>query len=287
MTSKIVARNANIAAGLTVHRILPERRKRLLGPFCFLDHMGPAIAQPDQDTDVRAHPHIGLSTLTYLFNGRMVHRDSLDNKVLISPGDVNWMTARNGIAHSERTHPDDKSVARMLEGLQFWVALPDGQEDIAPSFQHYAAADIPTNDTVNATITVVAGSAFGLTSPVVTTSPLVLAIIDAKQDFALNFSYPGFELGLYVAHGQASHADESLVTNELLVFDDSNIDAVTVQAGSRLVLFGGQPLASPRLIWWNLVASSNDRIEAAKLAWKSGTFPMVPGESDFIPLPER
>jgi len=283
---KIEARLAHIADDLAVHRILPERRKRLLGPFCFLDHMGPVTAKADQDTDVRPHPHIGLSTLTYLFSGRAIHRDSIGSEALITPGDVNWMTAGKGVSHSERAHPDDRSAPRVLEGLQFWVALPDGQEDIAPDFQHYASADIPSTDDRQAKMTVVAGSAFGLTSPVKTSSPLVLVVIEAKQDFALQFSAPGFELGLYVARGQAEQEGELLNVNQMLVFEDGIVPPVMVSAGSRLVLFGGQPFATPRFIWWNLVSSSRDRIEEAKQAWKAGTFPMVPGDTEFVPLPD-
>lgn len=286
MNLKIEARLAHIADDLTVFRVLPQRSKRLLGPFCFLDHMGPVSAQANQDTDVPPHPHIGLSTLTYLFSGRTIHRDSIGSEALISPGDVNWMTAGKGVAHSERAHPDDRAATRVLEGLQFWIALPDGQEEIDPDFQHYSSADIPSTESPQAKITVVAGEAFGLISPVRTSSPLVLSIITAKQDFEWQFAAPGFELGLYVAQGQAEYGDELLTEHQMLVCEDGIIPPMKVVAGTRLVLFGGQPFNTPRFIWWNLVSSSRDRIEEAKQAWKSGTFPMVPGDSEFVPLPK-
>lgn len=284
MMIKIEGRKATLARSLTIHRILPERHKRMVGPFCFLDHMGPVEAGPEQDTDVLQHPHIGLSTLTYFLSGRAVHRDSLGTEAVINAGDVNWMTAGRGIAHSERTHADDRSKTRQLEGLQFWVALPDDKEDIEPSFQHYEAKHIQFTESRDAKITVVAGEGFGLKSPVVVSSELVLIVIEAKAEF--DFSVDGFELALYVVSGSAECAGERLAAHQMLVFESGGIPRVEVRAGSRTVILGGKPFATPKHIWWNLVSSSRDKIEAAKRAWRDGSFPRVPGETEFVPLPE-
>jgi redox-sensitive bicupin YhaK (pirin superfamily) len=283
---KLLGRKSDLGGGMLVTRILPDRQKRMVGPFCFLDHMGPVTAKPNQETDVRPHPHIGLSTLTFLFEGRAIHRDSLGTEALITPGDVNWMTSGRGISHSERAHPEDRSKTRNLEGLQFWVALPDGKEEIDPSFQHYNSKMIPFTETDHSKITVVAGQGFGMSSPVKTTSPLVLFVIDAKLDHNIEFSNAGFELGLYVANGNAECAGEILETNQMLIFENGIIPTAKVKSGSRLVILGGETFQTPRHIWWNLVSSSKDRIEEAKKQWSEGTFPMVPGETEFIPLPK-
>jgi redox-sensitive bicupin YhaK (pirin superfamily) len=283
---KLLGRKSDLGGGLFVTRILPDRQKRLVGPFCFLDHMGPVAIQPGQETDVKPHPHIGLSTLTYLFEGRIVHRDSLGTEALIEPGDVNWMTAGSGISHSERTHPDDRSIPRYLDGLQLWVALPDGEEETDPSFQHYDSSTIPSIDTERSKITLVAGSGFELTSPIKTISPLVLIIVDSKQDHDFEFSKPGFELGVAVSHGFAECDGESLESNQMLVFEDGIVPPIKVKANTRLIILGGSPFETSRHMWWNFVSSSKERIESAKKSWKAGTFPMVPGESEFIPLPK-
>lgn len=283
---KLLGRKSDLGGGMLVSRILPDRHKRMVGPFCFLDHMGPVTALPHQETDVRPHPHIGLSTLTYLFQGRAIHRDSLGTEAEIKPGDVNWMTSGRGISHSERAHPEDRNKTRTLEGLQFWVALPDGQEDIAPSFQHYDESEIPFTETAQAKFTVIAGQGFNMTSPVVTTSPLVLIAIDAKQEFTINYSAPGFELGFYIANGTGECGGERIEAQQMLIFEDGTPPAIKVEANSRLVILGGKAFQTPRHIWWNLVSSSKEKIEDAKKSWENGTFPMVPGESEFIPLPK-
>ncbi len=170
---KIEGKKHDLGGGMIIHRILPDKKKRMVGPFCFLDHMGPIVITANQNTDVRPHPHIGLSTLTYLFEGNLVHRDSVGSVATIAPGEVNWMTAGRGISHSERTPDQDKTRERALHGLQFWVALPDGQEDIAPSFCHYTKDQIPVHENELRKITLIAGEAFELKSPVKTSSPLV------------------------------------------------------------------------------------------------------------------
>lgn len=276
----------DLGGGLIIHRILPDRTKRMVGPFTFLDHMGPLTIEPDQNTDVRPHPHIGLSTLTYLYEGRIVHRDSLGSVAEITPGAVNWMTAGKGISHSERTHDTERSQRRSLHGMQFWVALPDYLEDCEPSFQHYTKAQIPSLETEEYSLSLITGNGFGLRSPVQTTSPMIFADIRAKKDFQFNVQIPGFELGAYLVLGTASNSEGELVTREMLISDVDQPLSLTVKQDTHFILIGGEPFKTPRHMWWNLVATSKEKIEDAKNRWQEGTFPMVPGETEFIPLPK-
>jgi redox-sensitive bicupin YhaK (pirin superfamily) len=282
---KIEGREHDLGGGMIVRRLLPFVKKRMVGPFAFLDHMGPFEAQPDQNTDVRPHPHIGLSTLTYLFAGRMVHRDSLGTEAVIHPGEVNWMTAGKGIAHSERTHPEDRHIPHSLHGLQFWVALPDDQEDCEPHFQHYSADVIPQRSTGGLKLAVIAGSGFGMQSPVKITSPLIFAEGQTLAASTLALEFPTFECAIYVIRGRVSSALDSVSTREMMVMDVGAKTELQIEAGSHFVVIGGEPFATPRHVWWNLVSSSKEKIEAAKALWKSGQFPKVPGETEFIPLP--
>jgi redox-sensitive bicupin YhaK (pirin superfamily) len=283
---KIEGKKNDLGGGMFVQRILPNVQKRMVGPFCFLDHMGPITIPPNKNTDVRPHPHIGLSTLTYLFEGRMIHRDSLSSVAKIEPGEVNWMKAGKGISHSERALESERAITRHLHGLQFWVALPDGQEDVDPSFQHYEKNQIPVHENEERQISLVAGEAFGLKSPVVTTSPLVFANIHAKKNFTLEFKSSDFEVGYYLIEGSAQIGDEVFQKNQMLVFEKGDLPKVQVKQGAHLIMIGGEPFSTPRHVWWNLVSSSREKIEETKMRWKNGTFPMVPGETEFIPLPE-
>lgn len=283
---KIESKKHDLGGGMFVQRILPTAKKRMVGPFCFFDHMGPLDIQAQQNTDVRPHPHIGLSTLTYLFEGRMVHRDSVGMIAEIDPGDVNWMTAGRGISHSERAHHDDVNKARRLHGLQFWIALPDGKEDVPPSFQHYSVPRIPVHENENRRVSVVAGEAFNLTSPVDVSSPLLLADIRAKKEFDFKITHPQFELAAYLVKGSALAENDEIFINQMLVFAPGSPIHLKLSADAHLVLLGGEPFTTPRHIWWNLVSSSREKIEEAKALWKSGQFPMVPGETEYIPLPE-
>ena len=276
----------DLGGGMLVRRILPDRKKRMVGPFCFLDHMGPVAIAAKQNIDVRPHPHIGLSTLTYLLEGRMVHRDSLGKVATIEPGEVNWMTAGNGISHSERSHKDDFDKVRKMHGLQFWVALPDGKEDIDPSFQHYEANQIPKDENEVRSISLVVGESFGLKSPVIATSPMIFSFLKAKNDFSFDFSAPKFELALYVVSGSANFDGETINQYQMAVFEPGKFPKINVRAGTEVALVGGEPFETPRFIWWNLVSSSKEKIELAKQRWKTGQFPMVPGDTEFIPLPE-
>ena len=282
----LIGKEHDLGGGLKVHRILPQVAKRTVGPFVFLDHMGPLKASPEQNTDVRPHPHIGLSTLTYLFQGRITHRDSLGSVQDIEPGEINWMTAGSGISHSERAPVSLKGRERDLHGLQFWVALPDEQEDCAPGFFHYDRKSIPSTETDDYKMVVAAGAGFGFTSPVKTTSPLVFANFEAKRTHDLKLHSPGFELGIYMIDGEAEIPGTSLSRLGMTVFDVGQQVNVRVREGARYIVIGGEPLKSPRHVWWNLVSSSREKIEAAKKRWKNGSFPMVPGETEFIPLPE-
>jgi hypothetical protein len=276
-------REHDLGGGLKVHRILPFAKKRMVGPFIFLDHMGPVVAQAGQNTDVRPHPHIGLSTLTYLFEGRMVHRDSLGEVATIVPGQVNWMTAGRGIVHSERAHPDDKQRAHALHGLQFWVALPDGNEEIEPSFQHQES--VPRRDFGHYSVCVAAGQGFGLSSGVRVHSPLIFAEFRCAQAGEIDLGeFPGFERGLYLVDGELKCAGESINKNHMAVLDD-DVKSVQATEGAHFVLIGGEAFTTPRHIWWNLVSSSKERIEQAKKQWAEGGFAAVPGETEFIPLP--
>jgi redox-sensitive bicupin YhaK (pirin superfamily) len=276
----------DLGGGFIVRRLLPYRKKRMVGPFAFLDHMGPFTAAPDQPTDVRPHPHIGLSTLTYLFEGEINHRDSIGSEQIIRPGEVNWMTAGKGISHSERTPNHLKHSTRKLHGLQFWVALPDGKEEVAPSFDHYEKKDIPFIEDDEKRIQLICGEGFGFKSSVKTTSPLFFANLNAKKDHTLQLHSPGFEYAIYMIDGKGEVDGETLNSLSMFTFDQDQMPNLKIKEGSKYILIGGEPFKTPRHVWWNLVSSSREKIEEAKLSWKNRTFPMVPGETEFIPLPE-
>ncbi len=280
----IIGKQHDLGGGLIVNRVLPDRKKRMVGPFTFLDHMGPLTTNPGQETDVRPHPHIGLSTLTYLFDGRIVHRDSLGSVVEINPGEVNWMTAGKGITHSERAPDSEKGLARRLHGLQIWIALPIESEDCEPSFNHYKNVVIPKKDTDQCAISVIAGEAFGLKSPVVVSSPLVFVEIKTKKQFDLKLHIPGFELALYLIKGTATTESQSVSESEMITTEPGQELNASIEAGAHVVVLGGAPIGE-RFIWWNLVSSSKEKIELAKKDWANGKFPKVPSETEFIPLP--
>lgn len=284
---KLVGKPHDLGGGMTVMRLLPQASKRMIGPFAFFDHMGPVDIKAGQNIDVRPHPHIGLSTLTYLLEGRMVHRDSLGTEVTIVPGDVNWMTAGRGISHSERAHEDDKHIEHRLQGLQLWVALTDELEDVSPSFAHYDSAQIPRLETPTYHLSVAAGEAFGLKSPVKTSSPLVLAAVNGKADGGfIDIDFQGFEIGIYVVSGEVRVSGQTLQTHDMLVLPPHTATRVEFSEQTHFIMLGGEPFESPRFIWWNMVSSSREKIEFAKQQWKNGTFPMVPGDSEFIPAPD-
>ena len=272
--------------GFEVRRALPSAERRNVGPFVFFDQMGPAELASGSGIDVRPHPHIGLATVTYLFEGTIVHRDSLGSVQAIEPGAVNWMTAGRGIVHSERSDNELRKRRQKLSGIQIWVALPKQHEEIDPDFTHYAAGSLPQIDGEGKTVRIIAGSLFGKASPVKTLSQLFYAdaALDSGASLVLNNDYD--ERGIYLLEGDVDIHGQRFEPGRLLVF--SSGDEITIKAVSaaRFVLFGGEPLDSPRHLWWNFVSSSLERIEQAKSDWKSGRFAPVPGESEFIPLPE-
>jgi redox-sensitive bicupin YhaK (pirin superfamily) len=258
----------------------------MVGPFIFFDQMGPGEFLAGRGLDVRPHPHIGLSTVTYLFNGEILHRDSLGSQQPIVPGDVNWMTAGRGIAHSERTPDVQRASGQKMLGLQSWIALPAASEEIAPSFQHYAAADLPTVSDNGFTARVIAGSAFGATSPVAMVSPWFYTEVTAQAGIRVPLDPDHEERAIYVVDGEIEIAGDRYEGPRLLIFRPGDRITVNTIRPTRMMFLGGDALEGPRHLWWNFVSSSKERIEQAKQDWKTGRFAHVPNEHEFIPLPE-
>jgi redox-sensitive bicupin YhaK (pirin superfamily) len=270
----------------SVRRLLPVARRRMVGPFIFFDHMGPAELAPGKGLDVRPHPHIGLATVTYLFEGEIMHRDSLGFELPIRPGAVNWMTAGRGIVHSERSGDRERAAASRLHGIQSWVALPLEHEDEEPSFTHYDADRLPRLDVDGVRMRLIAGSAFGERSPVATFSELHYLDAEFPAGGALTLDAALGERACHIVSGAIEVAGERHEAGRMLVFRNGAAVALRAPVASRVMLFGGAALEGERHIWWNFVASSKDRLEAAKRAWKDGRFPKVPGDDEFIPLPD-
>ena len=285
LESVVVPRPRDIG-GFEVRRALPSAERRNVGPFVFFDQMGPAELAPGSGIDVRPHPHIGLATVTYLLEGRIVHRDSLGSVQSIEPGAVNWMTAGCGIVHSERSDSALRKARQKLYGIQIWVALPKEYEEMDPGFTHYGAEVLPQLDGEGKTVRVIAGSLFGKTSPVKTLSKLFYAdaVLASEASFLINNEYE--ERGIYLLEGNVEIHGQTFEPGRLLVFASGEEITIKAISAARLVLFGGEPLDSPRHVWWNFVSSSRERIERAKADWKSGRFARVPGDAEFIPLPE-
>jgi redox-sensitive bicupin YhaK (pirin superfamily) len=286
----IVPRSVDLG-GFQVHRALPSARSRMVGPFIFFDHFGPAVFKAGDGVDVRPHPHIGLATVTYLFDGEIVHRDSLGTAMPIRPGAVNWMTAGRGIVHSERTAADHRDGGEPLHGLQLWVALPVKDEETAPAFAHTAAADIPELREQRMRLRVVAGTLHGLTAPVVTSWNTIFAEAHLEPGAILPLGAEHEERAVYVISGEIEIGGDRYGAERLLVLkpgDRIDVKAASDgQAGAHVVVVGGAAMDGPRHIWWNFVSSRKDRIEAAKADWKSGRFDLVPGDTaEFIPLPD-
>jgi redox-sensitive bicupin YhaK (pirin superfamily) len=283
----IVPRTVDLG-GFQVHRVLPSSRQRMVGPFIFFDHMGPAIFRAGDGVDVRPHPHIGLSTVTYLFDGEIVHRDSLGSALPIRPGAVNLMTAGRGIVHSERTAADHRDGGEPLHGLQLWVALPAKDEEMAPGFAHTPAADIPELRDNGLTLRVIAGKMQGLASPVVTTSETIFAEAQLKAGTTLPIGADYEERALYVVTGEIEIGGDRHGGEQLLLLKPGTRVDVKAVSDAHVILVGGAAMDGPRHIWWNFVSSRKDRIESAKADWKAGRFDLVPGDSkEFIPLPEK
>ncbi len=285
LESVIVPRPRDIG-GFEVRRVLPSVQRRSVGPFVFFDQMGPAELAPGAGIDVRPHPHIGLATVTYLFTGSIVHRDSLGSVQTIEPGAVNWMTAGRGIVHSERSGVELRKHRQKLYGTQIWVALPKQHEETDPDFTHYAAASLPVIEDQGKSIRIIAGSLFGKTSPVKSFSTLFYADATLQPGASLPLDNEHEERAVYLLEGAVEIAGQLFKPGRLLVFSSGDTIAVKAIAAARMLLLGGEPLDGPRYLWWNFVSSSRERIEQAKAEWHAGRFAPVPGDAEFIPLPE-
>jgi len=282
----VVPRSVDLG-GFQVRRALPSARSRMVGPFIFFDHFGPAVFKAGDGMDVRPHPHIGLSTVTYLFDGEIVHRDSLGSAIPIRPGAVNLMTAGRGIVHSERTAADHRDGGEPLHGLQLWVALPAKNEEMAPAFAHTPSPDIPELRENGLTLRVIAGTMHGLRSPVATSWETVFAQAQLTAGTVLPLDAEHEERALYVISGEIEIAGERHGPERLLVLKPRDRIDVKAVSDAHVVVVGGDAMDGPRHIWWNFVSSRKDRIEAAKADWKAGRFDLVPGDTaEFIPLPE-
>ncbi len=285
--TRLVAPRVHDIGGFEVRRAVPSIQARSVGPFVFVDHMGPASFAPGHGIDVRPHPHIGLATVTFLWQGRLRHRDTLGTIRDIGPGDVNWMTAGRGIAHSERTPPDARETGQPVHGMQTWVALPKSAEEIAPAFHHHPAATLPRIERPGILLQVVAGRAFGEESPVAVFSETLYVAIDLEPGAELELDAAHRERALYLLEGEAQLDGADLPAMHLLVLDDGVRHRLRAKTAVKAMLLGGEPLDGPRHLWWNFVSSSKERIEQAKHDWVLGNFGDVPGETEFIPLPER
>jgi redox-sensitive bicupin YhaK (pirin superfamily) len=282
----IAPRRSEITPGFFVGRVLPFRGGRGVGPFVFLDHMGPHTFARGSDSDVLPHPHIGLATVTYLFDGEIEHRDSLGSVQRIRPGDVNWMTAGKGIVHSERAPPERRDVASTMHGLQAWVALPIEHEEIDPTFEHRERTALPSVELDGVRHRLIAGSAFGMRSPVRALSRLFYVHSELPAGTRLRFDSEGQEAAFYLVEGEVEFEGRIYAEPGLLHFKPGSAIEIVARRDSRGMLLGGDPLGEHRRIWWNFVSSRPERIEAAKRLWKAEGFPRIPGEIEFVPLPE-
>ncbi len=282
----VIIPRARDLGGFAVRRALPHGKRQMVGPFIFFDHFGPVQFIAGHGMDVRPHPHIGLATVTYLLDGCILHRDSEGNVQEILPGAMNLMTAGRGIAHSERTPAALRSGGTSLSGLQSWIALPNGQEEIAASFQHFAADSLPVVEDRGLKARVIAGTAFGATAPVAMVSDWFYVELVLAQGIAAPLDPHYEERAVYVVDGEVEIAGERFEGPRLLIFRPGDPITITAARPARVIFLGGTGLEGPRHIWWNFVSSRKERIEQAKEDWKNGRFPLVPEESELIPLPE-
>jgi len=284
----IVPRVRDLGDGFSVRRALPHGKRQMVGPFIFFDQMGPVQLMAGKGMDVRPHPHIGLATVTYLFDGRVMHRDSEGNALEITPRSMNLMTAGRGIAHSERSPASARTGSEGMFGIQSWIALPQSHEEMAPLFEHFDAESLPTVKDKGVRARVIAGAAFGQKSPVGMVSEWFYAevLVDAGSSAPLDPDHE--ERAVYVAEGEVDIAGDKFPAPQLLVFRPGDRITVTATRPARLMFLGGAALEGPRYIWWNFVSSRQERIEQAKEEWKTGRFAPIPGDAtEFIPLPEN
>ena len=285
----IAGKTHDLGDGFFVTRLLPQMARRSIGPFVFFDYFGQVNFPPGRGLDVRPHPHIGLATITYLFDGSMMHRDTLGSALEIQPGDVNWMTAGRGIAHSERTGAAVRAAGHRMHGIQSWIGLPQADEEATPAFQHFAAADLPERNDKNVTLRLIAGAAFGLTSPVKTFSPIFYADARFAPGGALHYRADHEERALFVIDGEVQTGGiEVHGPGAMLALEKDEEISLYADGPARVMLLGGAKLDGERHIWWNFVSSSMKRIERAKQEWRDGKFGLIPGDDqEFIPLPEQ
>lgn len=284
--SMIITPREKDLGDMMVRRVLPYAKQRMVGPWLFFDHMGPATFAPGEGLDVRPHPHINLATVTYLFDGEILHRDSLGSEQYIRPGDINLMVAGRGIVHSERTGAETRARGHLLHGLQLWFALPQVDEETAPDFLHYPSAAIPAVEVAGVPVRVMMGTAYGVTAPVKTFSPMLYLEAHLPAGAVLTLPDTVTERALYVAAGRVVIRDTGIEQYSMAVLEPGAPVTITAAETSRIALIGGEPVG-PRHIWWNFASSRLERIEAAKADWKAGRFPKVPGDDkEFIPLPE-
>ncbi len=282
----VVEPSSKDLGGFSVRRALPSAKRRLVGPFVFFDHMGPARFQAGEGLDVRPHPHIGLATVTYLTEGSILHRDTLGSAQPIRPGDVNWMVAGSGIAHSERSDATERQIERGMEGIQSWVALPRAHEEAAPGFFHHPGATLPHLVDTGVAVTVIAGTAYGETAPVTVFSQTLYVDAVLAAGTALPLPDEHAERAAYVLSGEIEVEGQVFGPRLLLLLRPGDAVTLRARADSRVLLVGGEPLDGPRHLWWNFVSSDLGRIEQAKDDWRSGRFGLVPGDAtEFIPLP--
>lgn len=280
--------------GFSVGRVLPFAKRRMVGPFIFFDQIGPAQFDPGTGIDVRPHPHIGLATVTYLFSGELRHRDCLGFDQTIRPGDVNWMTAGRGITHSERTDDDLRAAGHHLHGIQSWVALPDEAAETDPGFHHHARETLPLIEREGLAMRLIAGEAFGQTTPVTVFSPIFYLAVEAAKGARIPLPDQHEERALHLIEGSVAIDGERFSSGRMIVFRAGADPEITVREPVKAMLLGGAPLGK-RIIWWNLVASSQDRIDLAKRDWVASTekgfsdsvFSLPPGETEYIPLPDK
>lgn len=285
----IDARKATLGPGMEVKRILPFRKKRMVGPFIFMDHAGPVQlqAQAAPSMDVLPHPHIGISTVSYLFAGRVTHRDSLGVEQVIKPGEVNWMTAGKGIAHSERFEDPATLAGTSLEMLQTWVALPEKYEEAAPSFKNYQPKDLPVLTEKGLWMRAIAGEPYGLKNKVKTHSPAFYLHVKIEKGTRFGLPREYSERAVYIATGCIEVSGSGYMAGQMLVFSKEKDPVIIAREDSQLILLGGEPLGE-RFIWWNFVSSRKERIEDAKADWKAGRFKLPPNDDkEFVPLPEN
>ena len=287
IVTEIAGHEKDLGGGFRVRRLLPALARQSVGPFVFFDHFGPFAVEAEADIDVRPHPHIGLATVTYLFEGALMHRDSLGNAQRIEPGAVNWMTAGRGIVHSER-RPDDLGGRRYTaHGLQLWAALPRELEDTSPAFAHTPAADLPTFREAGLEGRVLVGAAFGSRSPVVAASPTLCVVLELAAGATTSIPVLAPQLALYAADRAIGVDGRSVAQGTLVVLDADRPVRVTSGAAARLVLIGGEPLDGRRLLWWNFVSTRKERIIAAAADWEAQRMRGIDGDPSFIPLPAK